>query len=191
VRRFDRKIVEQVLRPRVDALELHYSHSFADQSSCLGLVGQETNRWSAAASTQMILDFYRYRYDQERLADELGLGTEEHPVGLPPSREFDVVVALENLTGKSLSAALSTTPTFAEHRSEIRANRPVISFVPGHCRVVAGYTRTSSLLLIGASFAALQVNDPWPPRAGVVTRWENVDTIVCRSTVTAKVTLIP
>lgn len=191
VRRFDRKIVEQVLRPRVDALELHYSHSFADQSSCLGLVGQETNRWSTAASAQMILDFYRYRYDQERLADELGLGTEENPVGLPASRDFDVVVALETLTGKSLTASLSTTPAFAEYRSEIRANRPVISFIPGHSRVVAGYTRTSSLLLIGASFAALQVNDPWPPRAGVVTRWENVDTTVCRSTVTAKVTLLP
>ncbi|PRY30955.1 C39 family peptidase [Umezawaea tangerina] len=191
VRRFDRKIVEQVLKPRVDALELQYSHRFSDQSSCLGLLGQETNRWSSAASAQMVLDFYRYRYDQERLADELGLGTEEHPSGLPASRDFDVVRALENLTGKSLSAAMSTTPTFAEYRSEIRANRPVISFVPGHCRVVTGYTRTSSLLLIGASFAALRVADPWPPKAGVVTRWENVDTIVCRNTVTARVTLVP
>jgi hypothetical protein len=190
VRRFDRKLVEQLLRPRVDALELHYSHHYADQSSCLGLLGQETNRWSAAASAQMILDFYRYRYDQDRLATELRLGTEEHPTGLPPGREFDVVLALENLTGKALSATLSTTPTFAEYRSEIRANRPVISFIPGHSRVVAGYTRTSSLLLIGASFAALQVNDPWPANGGVVTRWENVDTIVCRRTVTAQVTLV-
>jgi hypothetical protein len=190
VRLFDRRVVEEVLRPHVDARELRYSHHDADHSTCIALRGQETNVWSVAASVQMLLDFYRYRYDQDRLAYELGLGTEDEPTGLPHSREFDVVLALESLTGKSLTASMSMLPSFGEYRAEIRANRPLISFVPGHSRVVAGYTRTSSLRLMGASFAGLLVYDPWPPNAGVITRWENVDTTAYRRTFTARVNLL-
>jgi len=190
VRLLDRRVVEEVLRPHVDFRELLYSHRDADHSTCVALRGQETNTWSVAASVQIFLDFYRYRYEQDRLAYELGLGTEEEPVGLPHSREFDVVLALESLTGKSLTASMNKHPNFGEYRAEIRANRPLISFVPGHARVVAGYTRTSSLRLMGASFAGLLVYDPWPPNAGVIRRWENVDTTVYRRTFTARVTLL-
>ncbi|WP_433270526.1 hypothetical protein ACQPZF_10015 [Actinosynnema sp. CS-041913] len=174
VRRFDRALVEEVLRPRVDTMALPL---------CGRPFRQETEAWAVAACAQVVLDFYRYRYDQERLAEELGLGTEDSPIA---DGGHDVALVLETLTGKALTAE-TTAPTFAEYRSEVREQRPSISFVPGHARVVTGYTRMSSLRLIGASFAGLLVQDPWEGGA----RWENYDATTCVGTCTARVGLVP
>jgi hypothetical protein len=65
-------------------------------------------------------------------------------------------------------------PAFDIFRNEIRENRPLISFVPGHSRTVAGYTR--NILSFPVPFRGLLVYDPWPPNVGVITRWENVAT---------------
>jgi hypothetical protein len=45
---------------------------------------------------------------------------------------------------------MHTAPAFDVYRNEIRANRPLISFVPGHSRTVAGYTR-DRFVLVGQS----------------------------------------
>ncbi|MBB5958364.1 hypothetical protein FHS29_004972 [Saccharothrix tamanrassetensis] len=176
VRRFDRGLVEEVLRPRVDTREL---------ALCGRPFRQETDAWAVAACAQVVLDYYRYRYDQERLAEELGLGTEDHPVA-HGEQDVALALALETLTGKALTAETTTAPTFAEYRSEVRELRPSIGFVPGHARVVTGYTRMSSLRLIGASFAGLLVQDPWEGGA----RWENYDAMTCVGTCTARVSLV-
>jgi hypothetical protein len=168
---------------------LRYSTRNADHDVCFELRGQETNVWCVAASVQMLLDFYRYDYTQVRLARELGLGTLSNPSGLPYSQDALVVTVLEAMTGNALDATMNTSPSWTEFRSEIRANRPLISFIPGHSRTVAGYTR-SGLVLAGLSpFRGLLVYDPWPPNAGVITKWENFDTQTYRRTFTARVTL--
>jgi hypothetical protein len=171
-----------------DSRELHYSKRNGDHL-CYELRGQETNVWCVGASVQMILDFYRYQYTQTRLAVDLGLGTPSNPNGLPYTRDGDVVVVLENLSSKALSSVMNASPSFGEFRTEIRANRPLVSFVPGHSRTVAGYTRTTSVLLPALGYRGLLVYDPWPPNAGVITRWENFDTTTYRRTFTARVTL--
>ena len=56
----------------------------------------------------MLLDFYRYEYSQVRLAEELGLGTIEHPNGLPFSRVADVVTVIEAMTSNDLDATMIT-----------------------------------------------------------------------------------
>jgi len=138
-----------------------------------------------------VLDFYRYDYDQTRIASQLGLGTKTNPIGLPYSRDADTSTALEVLSNNSLTASMTTTtPTFAQYRTEIRANRPLISFIPGHSRSVAGYTRTQSVIFPWLNFNGLCVFDPWPPNAGVITRWENFDTQTYRRTFSAHVTLV-
>jgi hypothetical protein len=173
----------------VDRRVLRYSTRNADHDVCFELRGQETNVWCVAASVQMLLDFYRYEYTQVRLARELGLGTLSNPSGLPYSQDALVVTVLEAMTGNALDATMNTSPSWTEFRSEIRANRPLISFIPGHSRTVAGYTR-SGLVLAGLSpFRGLLVYDPWPPNAGVITKWENFDTQTYRRTFTARVTL--
>lgn len=168
--------------------DLRFGTRSADHAICYELRGQETNVWCVGASVQMLLDFYRYEYTQDRLAQELGLGTKANPNGLPYANDGDVVVALENLSSKALNAAMNTSPTFNEFRTEILANRPLVSFVPGHSRTVAGFTRTVSALA-ALNFQGLLVFDPWPPNAGVITRWENFGATTYRRTFTARVAL--
>jgi hypothetical protein len=138
-----------------------------------------------AASVQMLLDFYRYEYSQVRLATELELGTLSNPNGLPYSRDGDVVTVIEAMSLNALDAAMNTSPTFGEFKSEINANRPLVSFVPGHSRTVAGYTHSFLSILGTPSFRGLLVYDPWPPNAGVITRWENFNATTYRRTFTA------
>ena len=171
-----------------DSRVLHYTTRDTDHQTCFELRGQETNVWCVGASVQMVLDFYRYEYTQTRLAQELGLGTKSNPNGLPYTQDNKVVTVLEKMSSNALDANMNTSPTWAEFRTEIRANRPLISFVPGHSRAVAGYTRTG--LAKFSQFRGLLVYDPWPPDAGVITRWENFDAQTYRRTFTAQVTLV-
>lgn len=166
--------------------ELHYSSRDSDHEVCFELRGQQTNVWCVAASVQMLLDFYRYEYSQVRLAQDLGLGTLSNPNGLPYSRDSDVVTVIEDLTCGALDAAMDTTPTFSQFVAEIDANRPLVSFIPGHSRAVAGYYRSFLTILGQPPFRGLLVYDPWPPNAGVVTRWENYDVMTYRRTFTAR-----
>jgi hypothetical protein len=41
---------------------------------------------------------------------------------------------------------------------------------------VAGYTSNLLVIVNQLPFRGLLVYDPWPPNAGVITRWENVAT---------------
>lgn len=172
-----------------ESRELHYSKRNSDHVPCYELRGQETNVWCVGASVQMVLDFYRYEYTQVRLAQELGLGTLADPNGLPYSQDGLVVTVLENMSSHALDATMNMSPTFNEFRTEILANRPLISFIPGHSRTVAGYTKQNIVLLGMTPFRGLLVYDPWPPNVGVITRWENFETQTYRRTFTARVTL--
>ena len=96
--------------------------------------------------------------------------------------------ALENLTSDALDAGMNWTPSWTEFRDEINANRPLISFIPGHSRTVAGFTRSGVSVL--SPFRGLLVYDPWPPNAGVITRWENFDSQTYRVTFNARLTLV-
>ncbi|HVB41856.1 MAG TPA: C39 family peptidase [Streptosporangiaceae bacterium] len=183
--RVDSDWFEPIIR-RLEVKEPHYSTRGTDHAPCYELRGQETNVWCADASVQMMLDFYRYNYTQDRLATELGLGTRQDPNGLPYSRDGDVVTVLEHLTSKALVAGMNTTPNFAEFVTEARANRPVISFIPGHSRTVAGFVNLVPILPV-LGFQGLLVYDPWPPNAGVITRWENFAATTYRVTFTAHV----
>jgi hypothetical protein len=183
LRRIDPRLVsKQVFRRRDfairlnDTREIHYSSRDTDHHPCYELRGQQTNVWCVGASVEMVLNFYRYSYDQIRLAQELGLGTLANPNGLPYARVGDVVTVMENLTSNALDVTMHTNPAWNIFRNEIRANRPLVSFVPGHSRTVAGYTRTRIFFVNQIAFQGLLVYDPWPPNAGVITRWENFAT---------------
>jgi len=108
----------------------------------------------------MLLSFYRYHYSQIRLAEELNPGTCAHPSGLPYAQVALVVTVLENLTSNRLNATMHTNPDWSLFRHEIRANRPLISFVPRHSRTVTGYTQTLINLPGKLPFKVLLVYDP-------------------------------
>lgn len=168
--------------------ELHYSQLDADHDPCYELRGQITNVWCVAASVQMLLDFYRYTYAQTRIAAELGLGTTSNPSPLPYSQDDLVVTVIEQLTSNALNAVMNTAPAWDEFVQQILANRPLISFVPGHSRTVAGFTE--SRIFGWYLFRGLLVYDPWPPTGGVITRWENFGATSYRVTFTAQLQLV-
>jgi len=181
-----------------DTREIHYAARPADHHPCYELRGQQTNVWCVAASTEMLLNFYRYHYDQPRLARELGLGTCTTPSGLPYGQEAKVPATIKKLSWKTLKAAMIANPGWTVFQNEIRANRPLISFIPGHSRTVAGYTRTLIALPGPLPFRGLLVYDPWPPTdcahpeaGGVITRWENFATQTYRYAFTAVLRHVP
>lgn len=168
---------------RVEMREVHYSPRSIDHHPCYELRGQQTGVWCVAASVEMLLNFYRYQYDQVHLANELDLGTCADPNGLPYSNIAKVVTVIENLTSNTLNATMYTNPGWSVFRDEIRANRPLISFIPGHSRTVVGYTQTLLYLPGKLPFKGVLVYDPWPPTdcdhpnaGGVISKWENFAT---------------
>lgn len=177
-----------IVGPITESKELHYSSLQTDHHVCYELRGQITNVWCVAASVQMLLDFYRYDYAQTNLALELGLGTIADPNGLPYANDADVVTVIEKMTSNALDASMNTSPSWTEFRNEIRENRPLISFIPGHSRTIAGYTATR--IFGWYQYRGLLVYDPWPPSTGVITKWENFDATTYRRTFTAHVKLV-
>jgi hypothetical protein len=175
-----------------DTREIHYAPRAEDHHICYELRGQQTPVWCVAASVEMILNFYRWRYDQPRIADELDLGTCDAPNGLPYGDEIKVVNTLEKLSAQSLDATMTATPAWNIHVDSIRDHRPLISFVPGHSRTVAGYTESRIFILGELPYRGLLVYDPWPPTdcahpelGGAITRWENFRTTTYRYAFTA------
>ncbi len=186
------------LYPLYWSREVHYSTRNSDHHPCYELRSQLTGVWCVAASVQMVLDFYRYEYSQIRIADELGVGTCKKPNGLPYSQDHKVVDVLEKLTSNALDAHMNKSPSYGEFTSEIKQNRPLVSFIPGHARTVAGYLRSLLTVLGKRPFRGLLVYDPWPPstcahgpvNGGTITRWENYNTQTYRRTFTARVKLV-
>jgi hypothetical protein len=174
----------------VDSRELHFSTDNDTHHPCYELVGQATNVWCVGASTQMFLAFWRYEYTQDRIAQALGLGTRALPNGLPYARVGDVVTQIEALTSRALDATMVTNPGFDVFRDEIRANRPLISFVPGHSRTVAGYYSALLHLPGHLPFKGLLVYDPWPPNAGTIHRYENFNAQTYQYAYHAHLTLV-
>jgi hypothetical protein len=179
------KFLEVAVFKLVETYEVHYSPRTTDHAVCFDLRGQETNVWCVGASVQMLLLFYRYNYTQTRLATELGLGTPSNPNGLPYGQEQKVVDTIETLSSNALDAAMIANPAWSVYYNDLKANRPMISFIPGHSRAVAGYTRNLLALAGFTPFRGLLVYDPWPPNAGVITRWENFNTTTYRFAFTA------
>jgi peptidase C39-like protein len=185
-------LVSGIVLKLYDTREVHYSPRGQDHHPCYELRGQQTGVWCVAASTEMLLNFYRYEYSQPRLAQELGLGTCTLPNGLPYGQEYKVVNTIEKLSSNTLDASAIPNPTWAIFEAEIQGNRPLISFIPGHSRTVAGYTQSLLMLPGQLPYKGLLVYDPWPPTdcahpnaGGVITKWENFATQTYRYAFTA------
>jgi len=187
------RIPPDIIFPLRQKREINYSTDNTTHDPCFELFGQRTNVWCVAASVEMLLRFYRYSYDQVRLAQELGLGTLNQPNGLPYANDALVATVIEKLSSNTLDATMYENQDWWKlFRNEINANRPVISFVPGHSRVVAGYYQNNFIInsnnTIG--FRGLLVYDPWPPnldprKGGVITKYENFDSQIYRVAYTA------
>lgn len=160
---------------------LRFSTRISSHATCFEVRPQTTSVWCVAASVEMLLDFYRYQYSQPRLAAELGLGTHANPTDLPNGMEGKVVSLIEAMTSNALDVTMQdltmhNETVWTNFRKEIVANRPIISFIYGHARTVAGYLDPGEATsLFGAPGRYLLVYDP---AMGGGHHWENVDTMV-------------
>ena len=62
----------KVIIKLTDTREVHYSPRASDHHPCYELRGQQTSVWCVAASVEMLMNYYRYQYNQPRLAQEMG-----------------------------------------------------------------------------------------------------------------------
>lgn len=141
---------------------------------CFELYAQKNNWYCAVATGQMILDFYRYYYSQDDIAD--AMGTIDY-VGTYNSGQ---VQGYESLSKNCLDATYDNTANWSEAKAEIDANRPLKSGVPGHARACAGWKRENICLWPGPCKRWLKIYDPSPPNPDICSGgsiyWEDWDT---------------
>lgn len=141
---------------------------------CFMLYSQQTNVFCAVATGQMILDFHRWPYTQDEIA--AGMNT-----GAGGTSNPDQVAGYESLTRNTMTATYDTSANWAEARSEIDANRPLKSGIPGHARACTGWKRQNLFLVAQQPRRWLQIYDPWPWNAdicqGGANVWEDWDTV--------------
>ena len=138
--------------------------------NCFELRGQKTPVYCAVATGQMILDFYRYYFTQDKIAHAMHTG----PGGTSLSGQ---VKGYETLSNGCLDATLDTSANWSEAQAEINANRPLKSGIPGHARACAGWKRQNLYLWGHKPQRWLKIYDPWPwnpdPCKGGRVYWEN------------------
>lgn len=127
---------------------------------CFVLYGQKTNVFCAVATGQMILDFYRYYFSQDQIATAMGTGS-------GGTSNPGQVQGYESLSNNCLDAAFDGTAKWMEAKSEIDANRPLKSGIPGHARACAGWKRQNICLIGQKPKHWLLIFDPWPWNADI------------------------
>jgi hypothetical protein len=115
---------------------------------------QEESNWCAAATGQMIADYYGYAHTQSEVAEYMGLD----PGTGGGATLDDQLNYYKNGIGKSGSK--DHEASFSGVKEEIDADRPLKSGVDGHARCAVGYSYSSYL-------PCLLIYDPWPEDIGL------------------------
>jgi hypothetical protein len=141
---------------------------------CFALYGQQTPVYCAVATGQMILDYYRYYFDQDDIAAAMSTGS-------GGTSNTGQVQGYESLTNNSLDATYDSTADWSEAKAEIDANRPMKSGISGHARACAGWKRQNIFLIGQQPKRWLRIYDPWPWNANICQGgkivWEDWDAI--------------
>jgi hypothetical protein len=141
---------------------------------CFMLYTQQTDVYCAVATGQMILDFHRWPFTQDQIAT--AMSTDATGTTNP-----NQVAGYESLTNNSLDATFDSSADWSEAKSEIDANRPVKSGIPGHARACAGWKRQNIFWIMQSPKRWLQIYDPWPWNAdicqGGAVVWEDWDAV--------------
>jgi hypothetical protein len=140
---------------------------------CFELYAQQTNVYCAVATGQMILDFYRWYFTQDKIAAAMGTGS-------GGTSNTGQVAGYESLSSNCLDATYDSSAAWSEAKLEIDANRPLKSGITGHARAAAGWMKTWSWASFGYDLS-LKIYDPWPWNAdicaGGAVVWEDWDAV--------------
>lgn len=140
---------------------------------CFELYAQKNNYFCAVATGQMILDFYRWYYTQDQIATAMSTTTSG-------TTNPGQVAGYESLSNNCLDATYDSAADWLEAKTEIDANRPLKSGVPGHARACAGWMRENFCVWPGPCRRWLKIYDPSPWNADICAGgsvyWEDWDT---------------
>jgi hypothetical protein len=160
--------------PHVASRLIRYSPT-CDSHDCFALYRQETEIFCTVACAQMILDFYRYNFSQNDIANQIGV-----QAGSPLPEDPAEKNAYEALSNGGLSATIQSPPIWDDAKAEIEANRPFRDGIVGHARVCTGWIEESDATTGQILARKLQLYDPWPenpdPCAGGQYVWERWET---------------
>jgi hypothetical protein len=143
--------------------------------NCNSLHSQQTDVYCAVATGQMILDFYRYYYNQNDIA--ISMGTTSGGTGV-----YEQATGIRSLSKNCLEASIDTTAAWSEAKTQIDLNRPLKSGIPGHARACFGWKR-QNIFVVGRIRPRrwLYILDPWPWNAdlcqGGAVYWEDWDAV--------------
>jgi len=73
----------------------------------------------------------------------------------------------DSLSNGCLDATYDNAAVWAEAKTEIDANRPLKSGIPGLARACSGWKRQNLTLIGGTATKWLQMHDPWPWNADI------------------------
>ena len=142
---------------------------------CFMLYAQQTDVYCACATAQMILDFHRWPYSQDEIAE--AMNTDEDG-----TENIYQLAGYESLTNDSFNSVWDPTADWAEAKAEIDDNRPLKSGITGHARACAGWKRQNVFFNVRPPQRWLQIYDPWPWNEnlclGGAVVWEAWDAVV-------------
>ncbi len=159
--------------PFFSSREIKYSPR-CKPHDCFQLYAQKTNVYCAVATGQMILDFYRYYFTQDEIANAMNTGSNG-------TTNPNQVNGYQALSKGCLVATFDSTANWREAKTEIDANRPLKSGIPGHARACAGWKQQNIYHVNAPRKRWLKIYDPWPWNsnicAGGKVYWEDWDAV--------------
>ncbi|HEX8684177.1 MAG TPA: lamin tail domain-containing protein, partial [Ardenticatenaceae bacterium] len=124
--------------------------------------GTHGQMYCVRASISMMASYYGGRLSQDRITYEI---FKAQKVEAHLGHDIGVAAPPDPTQSNTLSWALGTAvpvqagkPTFAQFKTWIDAGSPVMSRIPGHMRVIDGYSEFTTL---GVTFEFLHLLDPW------------------------------
>ena len=127
---------------------------FAQKILSVPVYGQATTYYCQPASAQMISSYYGVSHTQDYIYNMMG-SYDPNNHGVYPYNAVNYYTSSNGLS-KSNSYCSYDVRYFANIRSEIDANRPLVSDTTTHARACIGYQDNGYLT------DYLRLNDPWP-----------------------------
>lgn len=154
-----------------------YGTADADHRVCHEIRAQKGPYWCLAASLQMVLEFYRYRYPQPDLVNILQI---DSSAGFDSRRWRQLERAVDLLTNHALAATWDDQVHGRSISWSIGRGSPAVMVSPGHARVVVGISSSPAFRgwwldhprwRLGRQ-PGIRVHDPNPYPGGTLVEWE-------------------
>ncbi|WP_018611877.1 hypothetical protein [Segetibacter koreensis] len=126
------------------------------------LIPQQKSNYCAVAVGEMILKFFQFSYEQDRIAEVMR-------VQETGALNDDQIRALRELSNNTLTCLLDLSPSFNEAVMNINILRPLKSGIPRHARAIAGW---KTIKAENNLTEWVYVYDPWPVNEGNI-YWED------------------